>query len=870
MAQTLRPGGHDSQRISQLLPGVKCSQCGTSVPLDQLPDHVCAPVPPVPKLPLPPPSKGGADPISLLPARLQGLLRSPSPGTQQQKQQQQQQQRAASPSPSKTPTPRSRAPSNASINQPPRIQDPAIRRTPSPLARGPEPPRTASSPYPRDQPSRGPSEAAPRPPPSPYARDQPSRGPVDRSGTPSNSSYVVRDPPPRSGSTTPAAAYQPHANRTQAPYQTTNPAPSVQNGRPPASPLPPPMINYRPPPSPQTQPPDEYRSGGEAGMAGVGRRAFQAAARAAMWAQGQAQPPEAPTQQQQYSYPDQSQARAGPSGYQGYNAPYDERMKMSAPAAGMDGRRPNAPPHLAIDNRPSAATPPLSPESGSVSSYSAGTSARSPTGTTSTAPTTILSARTPSPTRSTRRVEAPATPEPSTPRLPFFEKFKNKLPANVSIPTPTVDRFNAANKENDDDDKDRSKGALSPRSPDSASDYSSSAGFGLAYRDGDTDSAAGSAYAMSPPTRSAPLPLNPDKRSRAGSSSTTNSSTQKIQFPSTSDSPPRAGASARMSATTPTTPGRSISSASAYSGRTAGALNRASRNPMDVLSEEEDGAGPVAGVGTGAGGLKGSASVHGAGKKEREREAALRPPMRANTSPTTERELDSERKSVRRRVKERKCVRCERVITDGRWVAMDEGGVLCERCWKNMYLPKCRRCNLPIEKAAVSSSDGQLKGKYHRECFNCHTCHKPFPDKTFYVFDGKPFCAYHYHEANDSLCAAATCGQPIEGPCALSHTGDRYHPEHLTCEYEYPNDPYAGTPKARRCPVRLEDYFEMDGRMLCEKHARAMEDAAREEEEGEDRAWGEDRDRERRAMKRTTRFIDLANGGMGLGGSGLR
>jgi hypothetical protein len=60
---------------------------------------------------------------------------------------------------------------------------------------------------------------------------------------------------------------------------------------------------------------------------------------------------------------------------------------------------------------------------------------------------------------------------------------------------------------------------------------------------------------------------------------------------------------------------------------------------------------------------------------------------------------------------------------------------------------------------------------------------KSFPDKTFYVYDGKPLCAYHYHEANDSLCAAARCGQPIEGPCAVSHTGDRYHPEHMTCEY---------------------------------------------------------------------------------------
>ena len=89
------------------------------------------------------------------------------------------------------------------------------------------------------------------------------------------------------------------------------------------------------------------------------------------------------------------------------------------------------------------------------------------------------------------------------------------------------------------------------------------------------------------------------------------------------------------------------------------------------------------------------------------------------------------------------CMRCSKDIEDNRWIQVENGrGVLCGKCWKNMYLPKvrefffrpdtvaydphtrkCRRCNRPIEKQAVSSSDGQLKGKYHRDCFNCHTCH---------------------------------------------------------------------------------------------------------------------------------------------------
>ncbi|KII89164.1 hypothetical protein PLICRDRAFT_53631 [Plicaturopsis crispa FD-325 SS-3] len=212
---------------------------------------------------------------------------------------------------------------------------------------------------------------------------------------------------------------------------------------------------------------------------------------------------------------------------------------------------------------------------------------------------------------------------------------------------------------------------------------------------------------------------------------------------------------------------------------------------------------------------------------------------------------------IREKVK-RECVRCERRIEDGRWIQMDSGVVMCERCWKNMYLPKCRRCNLPIEKQAVSSSDGQLKGKYHRECFNCHSCHKPFPDKTFYVFDGKPLCAYHYHEANNSLCAAPDCGAPIEGPCAVAHSGARFHPAHLTCEHS-------------GCRVRLEEYWEVDGRMLCERHAGMGGSVSGDSISSGLGVGARPGARERlaaegRATKRVTMFIDLGE----LGGSGLR
>lgn len=59
---------------------------------------------------------------------------------------------------------------------------------------------------------------------------------------------------------------------------------------------------------------------------------------------------------------------------------------------------------------------------------------------------------------------------------------------------------------------------------------------------------------------------------------------------------------------------------------------------------------------------------------------------------------------------------------------------------------QCRRCDKPIETAAVSSADGQLKGKWHRACFTCFECDCPFDNDSFYVHADKPYCQLHYHQ----------------------------------------------------------------------------------------------------------------------------
>jgi hypothetical protein len=94
----------------------------------------------------------------------------------------------------------------------------------------------------------------------------------------------------------------------------------------------------------------------------------------------------------------------------------------------------------------------------------------------------------------------------------------------------------------------------------------------------------------------------------------------------------------------------------------------------------------------------------------------------------------------------KQCQNCLEVVGGSKRFVERDGVVLCEKDWKKLYLPSCRRCHLPIEKSAVSSSDGQLKGKWHKGCFSCTKCSKPFEGDSFYVLAGKPWCQYHYHE----------------------------------------------------------------------------------------------------------------------------
>lgn len=117
----------------------------------------------------------------------------------------------------------------------------------------------------------------------------------------------------------------------------------------------------------------------------------------------------------------------------------------------------------------------------------------------------------------------------------------------------------------------------------------------------------------------------------------------------------------------------SSSSRSAYS---AASVGRMTRDDMSPVSPRRSHTTPTVGPRGGPGGVAsplGSVSPPGAGA------------ARSASDAKNIRRAKETEYAPKRRV----CIRCESSIDNGRWIKMDTGkGVLCERCWKNMYLPK--------------------------------------------------------------------------------------------------------------------------------------------------------------------------------------
>lgn len=90
----------------------------------------------------------------------------------------------------------------------------------------------------------------------------------------------------------------------------------------------------------------------------------------------------------------------------------------------------------------------------------------------------------------------------------------------------------------------------------------------------------------------------------------------------------------------------------------------------------------------------------------------------------------------------------------------------------------CRGCSELITGKSVSSADGRLTGRWHKQCFVCRTCKEPFPTMDFYVLGNDPYCNRHYHQLNRSLCS--NCDRGIEGQYVETEQ-QKFHPHCFNC-----------------------------------------------------------------------------------------
>ncbi|KAJ2890240.1 hypothetical protein GGI21_006242, partial [Coemansia aciculifera] len=135
------------------------------------------------------------------------------------------------------------------------------------------------------------------------------------------------------------------------------------------------------------------------------------------------------------------------------------------------------------------------------------------------------------------------------------------------------------------------------------------------------------------------------------------------------------------------------------------------------------------------------------------------------------------------------------------------GRTYCVRDYKRQFATACRACDKACDTGNGKQSVFALDAWWHRSCFHCQECRQPFPDKSFYVLEQRPYCRYDYHKLNRSLCVA--CAEPIEGPCAQVLEG-RFHPACFACGH---------------CGEHLKDvYYSLNGRFLCEAHVHQQAD----------------------------------------------
>jgi LIM domain-containing protein 2 len=82
------------------------------------------------------------------------------------------------------------------------------------------------------------------------------------------------------------------------------------------------------------------------------------------------------------------------------------------------------------------------------------------------------------------------------------------------------------------------------------------------------------------------------------------------------------------------------------------------------------------------------------------------------------------------------CSSCNKTLISSGFSKTDSNQPICADCHDNLFGMKCAGCNQAIRSNYIS-----MGGKnYHKDCFTCESCGKPFGGKVAKTPDGRYLC----------------------------------------------------------------------------------------------------------------------------------
>jgi hypothetical protein len=148
----------------------------------------------------------------------------------------------------------------------------------------------------------------------------------------------------------------------------------------------------------------------------------------------------------------------------------------------------------------------------------------------------------------------------------------------------------------------------------------------------------------------------------------------------------------------------------------------------------------------------------------------------------------------------------------GKFVAHDckDGrGVLpyTEEAYLALFVPRCFACG---EHVTTEGGQSIHDRSWHRDCFNCTTCHKAFENDTFFEYEHEPYCEAHFFEVQGMYCAR--CSKPI-ADCAVEALGQKWHTECFSC-----TECGCSLTAKDEDGKEIVEYFEAELQPFCKQH----------------------------------------------------